>query len=40
MGTRILTSSTTNTLLRGIFGVLGVTPPRRTSTRRRRRRSY
>ena len=43
MGTRILTSSTTNTLLRGIFGVLGVTPPprrtstRRTSTRRRRR---
>jgi hypothetical protein len=38
MGTRILTSGTTNTLLRGLFGVLGVTPPsRRTAARRRRR---
>jgi hypothetical protein len=39
MGTDILTSSTTNTVLRGIFEVLGIGRSRRRTTTTRRRRS-
>jgi DNA double-strand break repair helicase HerA and related ATPase len=34
VGVRVLTSSTTNTLLRGVFGILGGTTSRRTTRRR------
>lgn len=38
IGTRVLTSSTTNTLLRGVFGILGGGAVRRTARRTTRRR--